>query len=87
MTTDTVQDVISRFQKHPDDRGSTPVQVARLTGRIAELTEHLREHPKDNHSRIGLLRMVGKRRRLLKHMSDTDPETYRELTAALGLRA
>lgn len=87
MPTVTEQDIISKHGKHADDCGSTPVQIARLTQRIADLTEHLRDHPKDNHSRMGLLRMVGKRRRLLRHLSDTDPERYRQLTSDLGLRA
>jgi small subunit ribosomal protein S15 len=78
--------LIKKYQKHPTDRGSTAVQVALLTQRIGDLTEHLRDHPKDHHSRQGLLKWVGKRRRLLRYLSRIDAETYRQLTADLGLR-
>ena len=87
MTTEEKQSIIEKFQKHPNDRGSAEVQVALLTQRIADLTEHLREHPKDHHSRMGLLKWVGKRRKLLRFLSRTDPEAYRRLTTELGLRA
>lgn len=78
--------LIVKYQQHPTDRGSTAVQVALLTQRIADLTEHLRNHPKDHHSRQGLLKWVGKRRRLLRYLNRTDAEAYRQLTADLGLR-
>jgi small subunit ribosomal protein S15 len=68
------------------DTGSPEVQVAILTRRIRELTEHLRTHPKDHHSRRGLLRMVGRRRRLLAYLRREDIERYRALIAKLGLR-
>ena len=87
MTTEEKETIIKKFQKHPGDRGSAEVQVALLTQRIADLTEHLREHPKDHHSRMGLLKWVGKRRRLLRYLARTDSEAYRRLTAELGLRA
>ncbi len=78
--------LIAKFQKHGSDRGSTSVQIALLTKRIADLTEHLREHPKDHHSRQGLLKWVGKRRRLLRYLNRTAPDAYRQLTEELGLR-
>ena len=68
------------------DTGSPEVQVAVLSRRIAELTEHLKTHPKDHHSRRGLLRMVGRRRRLLEYLRREDIERYRALIAKLGLR-
>ena len=86
MTKDERETLIAKYQKHANDRGSTSVQIALLTRRIADLTEHLRTHPKDNHSRLGLLKWVGKRRRLLRYLSRTNPEAYRQLTQDLGLR-
>ncbi len=80
------EDIITKYQLHPDDRGSAPVQVAILTARINHLTEHFRAHKKDHHSRRGLLKMVGKRRRLLDYLRRTDVERYRELIQDLGLR-
>jgi small subunit ribosomal protein S15 len=79
-------DVIQKYQLHENDRGSAPVQVALLTQRINELTEHFRTHKKDHHSRRGLLMMVGKRRRLLDYLKRTDLERYRSLIDDLGLR-
>lgn len=79
-------DIIKKYQMHPTDRGSAPVQVALLTQRINELTDHFRAHPKDHHSRRGLLMMVGKRRRLLEYLRRTDVTRYRELITDLGLR-
>jgi small subunit ribosomal protein S15 len=78
--------VISEFGQHETDTGSPEVQVALLTERINHLTEHLRFHKKDHHSRRGLLMMVGKRRRLLGYLRDQDVERYREVIARLGLR-
>ncbi len=86
MSAQERDELITKFQKHPTDRGSVEVQIALLTRRIANLTEHLREHPKDHHSRRGLLKWVGKRRRLLRYLSKSDPESYRHLTSELGLR-
>ncbi len=86
MTKDERQALISKYQLHPNDQGSAPVQIALLTRRIADLTEHLRTHPKDHHSRLGLLKWVGKRRRLLRYLGRTNPESYRQLTQDLGLR-
>ena len=79
-------DIIEKYQLHPTDRGSAPVQIAILTARINDLTEHFRTHQKDHHSRRGLLKMVGKRRRLLDYLRRTDLERYRELISDLGLR-
>jgi small subunit ribosomal protein S15 len=86
MTKDERETLIAKYRKHPAYRGSTAVQIALLTRRITDLTEHLREHPKDHHSRQGLLKWVGKRRRLLRYLNRTEPQAYRQLTADLGLR-
>jgi small subunit ribosomal protein S15 len=80
------EEVIRKYQLHPSDRGSAPVQIALLTARINELTEHFRQHPKDHHGRRGLLMMVGKRRRLLEYLKREDVDRYRELIEELGLR-
>ena len=78
--------IIEKHRAHASDSGSTRVQVALLTERINFLTGHFRAHPKDNHSRRGLLKMVGKRRRLLDYMRRTDIDGYRQLIQELGLR-
>ena len=78
--------VIEANRTHETDTGSPEVQVAILTARIAELTEHLKQHPKDNHSRRGLLKMVGRRKGLLNYLKSKDIERYRTLIAKLGLR-
>jgi small subunit ribosomal protein S15 len=80
------QEIIGEHRTHEGDTGSQEVQVAVLTRRIAHLTDHLREHKHDYHSRRGLLKMVGKRRRLLKYLQKKDVERYRALIAKLGLR-
>ena len=80
------EEIIHEHRAHEGDTGSPEVQVAVLTRRIAHLTEHLREHKHDYHSRRGLLKMVGKRRRLLKYVQKKDVERYRALIAKLGLR-
>ncbi|GIU92446.1 MAG: 30S ribosomal protein S15 [Acidimicrobiia bacterium] len=82
----TTQEIISEFGHHESDTGSPEVQVAILTERINHLTEHLRQHKHDHHSRRGLLMMVGKRRRLLDYLKRQDVERYRRLIAALDLR-
>ena len=79
-------DVITKYQLHENDRGSAPVQIALLTARINDLTGHFRKHHKDHHSRRGLLKMVGQRRRLLEYMKRTNLTRYRELLEDLGLR-
>jgi len=80
------QQIVSEYKIHDNDTGSPEVQIALLTRRISELTEHLKTHKKDHHSRRGLLQMVGRRRRLLNYMQRTDLDGYRELTKTLGLR-
>jgi small subunit ribosomal protein S15 len=82
----TTQEIITEFGKHDSDTGSPEVQVALLTERITHLTDHLRTHKHDHHSRRGLLMLVGKRRRLLNYLKSQDVERYRSLIAALGLR-
>lgn len=79
-------EIIKKYQLHPTDRGSAPVQVAILTARINDLTDHFRKHHKDHHSRQGLLKMVGLRRRLLDYLRRKDVERYRALIEDLGLR-
>ena len=78
--------LISKFGRDESDTGSTEVQIALLTERINELTDHLRTHAKDHHSRRGLLMMVGKRRRLLQYLESKDLDRYRALVSELGLR-
>ncbi|NLG86930.1 MAG: 30S ribosomal protein S15 [Firmicutes bacterium] len=80
------QDIISKFQIHEQDTGSPEVQIAILTERINYLTEHLKEHKKDHHSRRGLLKMVGQRRGMLEYLKAKDIERYRSLVDKLGLR-
>ena len=80
------QEVIAAYKTHESDTGSPEVQVAVLTERIKELTEHLKTHVKDFHSRRGLLKMVGLRRRLLRYLKDKDFNRYRGLIERLGLR-
>ena len=81
-----IQDIVSDFQHHETDTGSPEVQIALLTERINNQVQHLREHPHDNHSRRGLLKLVGRRRRLLSYLSKQDIERYRETINRLGLR-
>lgn len=77
---------ITKYQTHESDTGSTRVQVAVITDRINYLTDHFRTHKKDHHGRLGLLKMVGKRRRLLDYLKRTDVSGYRQLVSELGLR-
>jgi small subunit ribosomal protein S15 len=86
LTKEAKSEVMSRFAKHDGDTGSPEVQVALLTERINHLTEHLKVHTKDHHSRRCLLMMVGRRRRLLDYLRRNDVERYRALIAKLGLR-
>ncbi|MCL2382711.1 MAG: 30S ribosomal protein S15 [Oscillospiraceae bacterium] len=86
MTKERKQEVIDNFKRDDKDTGSSEVQIALLTERINELTEHLKEHKKDNHSRRGLLQMVGKRRSLLNYLAKTDLPKYREIVEKLNLR-
>lgn len=78
--------IISGFKINEGDTGSAPVQIAVLTERINQLAEHLKAHPQDHHSRRGLLRLIGRRRRLLAYVSNSDIKSYRSLIAKLGLR-
>ena len=86
MTKERKQEILSTYAKHEGDTGSTEVQVALLTERINELTEHLKVHKKDNHSRRGLLKMVGQRRNMLNYLQKKDEERYKVLVEKLGLR-
>ena len=79
-------EIIAEYGRHEGDTGSPEVQIAVLTKRISDLTEHLRTHQKDHHSRRGLLKMVGKRKNLLAYLQKTDIERYRAVIAKLGLR-
>ena len=78
--------IMAEYGRTPSDTGSPEVQIAILTARIKELTEHLKEHPKDHHSRRGLLKMVGQRRGVLAYLQKKDLEGYRALIAKLGIR-
>jgi len=80
------QEIIDEFAISPDDTGSPEVQIALLTRRITDLTEHLQMHKNDEHSRRGLLKLVGQRRRLLSYLQRSDPRRYRDLIRRLGLR-
>ena len=86
MTTERKQQIINEYRRDEKDTGSPEVQIALLTERINELTEHLKVHKKDNHSRRGLLKMVGKRRNLLNYLAKKDEEAYKELVKKLGIR-
>ncbi len=80
------QEIIAKYGRTPNDTGSPEVQIALLTARITLLTEHLKMHKKDHHSRRGLLMLVGQRRGLLNYLKDKDIEKYRQLIGELGLR-
>lgn len=86
LTAEDTRGIVERFGRHETDHGGAAVQIAVLTARIEELTQHFRDHPKDHHSRRGLLKMVGRRRRLLEYLKRTDLERYRWLIEELGLR-
>ncbi|EAP99591.1 30S ribosomal protein S15 [Janibacter sp. HTCC2649] len=86
MEADVKQKIMSEYATVEGDTGSPEVQIALLTQRILDLTEHSREHKHDHHSRRGLLLLVGKRRRLLRYLEDIDIERYRSLIKRLGLR-
>ena len=82
----TKLEIIKKFGEHENDTGSCQVQIALLTDRILYLTDHLREHKQDQHSRLGLLKLVGKRRRLLDYLKRTDVGKYQSLIKELGIR-
>ena len=86
LTKEVKQGIVSKHGETESDTGSTKVQIALLTRRINDLTEHLRQHPKDHYSRRGLLRLVGRRRRFLDYLQRKDIEGYRALIKELGLR-
>lgn len=86
LTGETKGQIVAKMQRHEKDTGSPEVQIALLTQRIHDLTDHLRTHKHDNHSRRGLINLVGQRRRLLKYLTHIDVERYRKLIAELGLR-
>jgi len=86
VTTQTKQAVMKPYQRAANDTGSTEVQIALLTNKISELTEHMKQHRKDFHSRYGLVKMVSKRRKLLKYYRQENPEQYQALLAKLGIR-
>lgn len=86
LTQERKQELVAKFGDRDGDTGKTEVQVAMLTERINELTEHLRTHSKDHHSRRGLLMLVGRRRRFLNYLQRNDLERYRDLIRELGLR-
>ena len=86
MTKERKQELINTYKREENDTGSSEVQIALLTERISELTEHLKTHKNDNHSRRGLLKMIGKRRNLLNYLADKDINRYREIVKKLNLR-
>lgn len=86
ITVEAKKKIVLDTQRHEGDTGSAEVQVGLLTARINHLTEHLKDHKKDHASRRGLLKMVGKRNSLLKYLSATAPERYRQIITKLGLR-
>lgn len=86
MDKTTKQEIIAKYARKEGDTGSPEVQIALLTARINELTEHLKVHKKDHHSRRGLLQLVGQRKNMLNYLKDTDIERYRAIIAALELR-
>jgi len=86
LTHEKKRELVSQFGKSETDTGATEVQIALLTARINDLTEHLRDHVKDHHSRRGLLMLVGRRRRLLEYLQRSELDRYRALVRELGLR-
>ena len=87
VVTSPKRELIDELRLNDDDTGSAPVQIALLSARIEELTGHLQQHRKDHHSRYGLLKMVGCRRRLLRYLQDRDPDRYRQVIDKLQIRA
>jgi small subunit ribosomal protein S15 len=86
FTTEQKAKIMQQYETHKGDTGSPEVQVALLSAHIDDLSTHFQEHPKDHHSRIGLLKMVNQRRKLLDYLKNTDSERYRALVERLGLR-
>ncbi len=85
LTKDQKEEIVEKFALHEGDTGSPEVQIALLTKQIEELSEHLKQHKKDNHSRRGLLNMVGKRRRLIQYLKNNEPERHKELAKKLKI--
>lgn len=86
MPTKSKKTLVEKYQTHKKDTGSVEVQIALITERVSELVTHLEEHKKDSDSRRGLLKMVGKRRKLLNYLAKTDPKKYEKIIKDLGLR-
>ena len=86
ITAEQKKEIVAKYGKTPEDTASPEVQIALLSARIADLTEHLKTHKKDHHSRRGMLKMVGQRRGLLDYLKKTDIERYRAIVEKLGLR-
>ena len=86
LTSEKKREIVEKHGTHENDTGSPEVQIAILTERISHLTNHLKEHAKDNHSQRGLLKMVGKRRGLLNYLKENNPERYQSIVKELGLR-
>ena len=86
LSKETKREIVKRFETHSGDTGSAEVKIALLMTRIETLSQHFEMHKKDNHSRLGLLKMVGKRRRLLNYLKDQKPESYKLVIKELGLR-
>ena len=86
LDVDIKKDIIEQFRINEKDSGSTEVQIALLSARIKHITEHLKKHPKDYHSRKGLTSMVGKRRKMLNYLKSERPEVYQDLSKKLGIR-
>ncbi len=85
LTKDQKEEIVKKFALHEGDTGSPEVQIALLTKQIEELSEHLKQHKKDNHSRRGLLNMVGKRRRLIQYLKNNEPDRHKELAKKLKI--
>lgn len=86
LLVDEKKKIIGKFKTHKGDTGSPEVQIALLTARIQKLTQHLRDHPHDKHSKKGLIGLVGQRRRLLYYLTDQDEDRYKNLVEALGIK-
>ncbi|MEN3038385.1 MAG: 30S ribosomal protein S15 [Candidatus Kryptonium sp.] len=86
LTSEQKKELVKKYGKHEKDTGSPEVQIAILTARINQLAEHFEKHPKDKHSRMGLIKMIGKRRRLLKYLEETNYESYKRIIEELDLR-
>ena len=86
LTTETKKEIIGKFKLHENDTGSSEVQIALLSNRIAYLTEHFQSHKKDHHSRRGLLKLVGQRRKLLNYLKKNDVNKYQQIIKDLGIR-